>query len=161
MSEALSLAAVDRLFDRLATNYGREWSSKWDGMEVGKVKAAWADELSPWSNREHGLPAIAWALENLPPRAPGLPAFKELLRQAPRAASEPEALPRRDPAGSARVAAELATLREAFDSSPPRQFVDRRAWAHAIVGRANAGGVVAPAVLRMAQQAIRHPVAAE
>lgn len=71
---------VDRLFDRLMATYGRAWLNLWEGLDSNAIKTVWAHELAAYAPR---LKAIAWALENLPPRAPNVIEFKTLCRQAP------------------------------------------------------------------------------
>lgn len=71
---------VDRLFDRLMATYGRQWLNIWEGLDSNAIKALWSHELAPYADR---LKSIAWALENLPARAPNVIEFKALCRQAP------------------------------------------------------------------------------
>ena len=71
---------VDRLFDRMVGTYGRDWTSKWEGVNPAAVKTVWAHELSVFGSN---LNAIAWALENLPGKCPNVIEFKQLCRQAP------------------------------------------------------------------------------
>ena len=78
---SLPLKVIDRLFDRLMATYGRDWVSKWDGIDVGMVKSIWSHELSAYSEN---LEAIGWALENLQQRCPNVIEFKQLCKQAPR-----------------------------------------------------------------------------
>jgi hypothetical protein len=77
----LPIAAVERLFDRLAMFYGNEFKNKWNGFPLSDVKSTWAYELSQFSDN---LNAIGWALQNLPDRCPNLIEFKNLCKQAPR-----------------------------------------------------------------------------
>ena len=78
---SISIAAVERLFDRLSMTYGSEFKNKWNGMPLNEVKSAWAHELSMFADNLH---AIGWALQNLPDRCPNLIEFKSLCKQAPR-----------------------------------------------------------------------------
>lgn len=78
---SISIAAVERLFDRLSMTYGSEFRNKWNGIPVNEVKSAWAHELSMFADN---LNAIGWALQNLPDRCPNLIEFKSLCKQAPR-----------------------------------------------------------------------------
>jgi hypothetical protein len=77
----ISIAAVERLFDRLSMTYGSEFRNKWNGIPLNEVKSAWAHELGMFSDN---LNAIGWALKNLPDRCPNLIEFKSLCKQAPR-----------------------------------------------------------------------------
>jgi hypothetical protein len=100
-------AWVDRLFERLALVYGRDFLSRWEGLDLRDVKADWARELSGWERQPH---AIRYALEHLPPdKPPTVLQFRAICNSRP----EPE-LPRLpapvskpDPAVMRRVAAIL------------------------------------------------------
>jgi len=72
--------AVDNAFDRLTKTYGREFTSKWEGQETGDVKEQWVRDLM---SLPHGLDQIAWALRNLPEKAPNGAAFRLLCLRAP------------------------------------------------------------------------------
>ena len=122
---SLSSKAIDRLFERLAATYGRDWVAQWAGLEPNSVKSLWAHELAPFATR---LDAVAWALENLPERCPNAIQFRALCRQAPTPQVEALLPPRADPQ---RVAAELAKLAPAVTIERPR--VDHKAWARAIL----------------------------
>ena len=78
---SLPIAAIDRLFDRLAMTYGTEFSNKWGTLNSMDVKTHWSHELSVFADN---LNAIGWALQNLPDRCPNLIEFKSLCKQAPR-----------------------------------------------------------------------------
>lgn len=101
---SLPLQAVERLFARLSATYGRDFMSKFEGVDPNAVKSSWAHELANFAN---DLPSIAWALEHLPERAPNVLEFRAIARRAP----APE-VPRVEvsKAGAERVAAELAKL---------------------------------------------------
>jgi len=79
---SLRSEAVERIFTRLTATYGREFMGKWEGQEIVPVKSLWAHELASFDDKPR-LNCIAWALENLPARAPNLIEFKMLCRQAP------------------------------------------------------------------------------
>lgn len=148
---SLPLAAIDRLFDRLAATYGRSFWSIYEGVEPGAVKTAWAHELSGFAGNLH---ALAWALENLPERAPNVIEFRNLARKAP--ATEAPRLPdaKADPQ---RVRNELAKLGEIRRDMPTRKAVNSD-WAHRIIAKHASGIRVTRTVLAMAQDvAARHP----
>ena len=145
---ALSLTAVDRLFDRLSATYGRQFIGVYEGLEPSAIKTLWAHELDGFANR---LGDIAWALENLPERAPNVIEFRNLCRRAPR--SEADRLPE-PPADPKMVRAELAKLKPILDRakhSGPRLGLD---WARSIVRKKEAGGLVSPLPLKMAREAL-------
>ena len=83
---SLPIKAVDRIFLRLLATYGTEFSGRYAGVQDGDLKSMWAHELAGFAS---DLPSIAWALENLPERCPNAIAFRNLCRQAPRAANAP------------------------------------------------------------------------
>jgi hypothetical protein len=83
----LSSSWVDRIFERLIGVYGRDFKGKFsmivDGLDVGieAAKAAWAEELGFCQRHPE---CIAFALKNLPDRAPNAIEFKRLCQAAPR-----------------------------------------------------------------------------
>jgi hypothetical protein len=116
---------VDRLFDRLMATYGRTWLSLWEGLDSNAIKAVWSHELAPYSDR---LKSIAWALENLPPRAPNVIEFKTLCRQAPIEITRQLPPPMVDPE---LIDVEIAKM-AALAMKPPtneRGHVDHKRWA--------------------------------
>ena len=144
----LTTKAIDRLFDRLAATYGNEWARRWEGLDHAAIKTLWAHELASFAGR---LDAIAWALENLPSRAPNVIEFKQLCRAAPRA---PESLLPEPKADPARVAAELAKL-DTVRKQATSSRVDHKAWARRLIARHEAGEVLRPIQLRFAKEALR------
>lgn len=141
-------AAVDRLFARLAATYGREWVQRWEGLDDKAVKALWGHELEPWGQR---LEAIAWALENLPERAPNAVQFRNLCRQAPAPAEALSALP---PPNPERMKQEMAKLGHSPGKAPQRESGYHKAWAHRIVARHQAGEKITPTVLKFATEVV-------
>jgi hypothetical protein len=145
---SLPLQAVDRLFDRLSATYGRQFMNLYDGMDANAIKAVWAHELSGFGMR---LNSIAWALENLPERAPNAIEFRNICRKAP----EPERPKLQEPpADPARLKAELAKLMPAIQAARAVAQSDNLAWARRIMGRCDGGEKIAPAVVRMARDAL-------
>lgn len=142
---SLPLQAVERLFERLTTTYGRNFLSMYEGLDASAVKTIWSHELSGFAAN---LQAIAWGLENLPERAPNAIEFRNLCRRAPTPEAPRLPEPKADPE---RVKAELAKLGHLRSIEPKG---DRRAWARAIVGRAQSGGRVTPTVLRIATECL-------
>ena len=101
---SLQLQVIERLFARLNATYGRDFMSRYEGQDANAVKSSWAHELDGF---DRSLPSIAWALENLPERAPNVIEFRALCRRAPSV----EAPRLQEPvADRARVDAELAKL---------------------------------------------------
>lgn len=60
-------AWVDRIFDKLTLVYGHQFLSRWDGLDLAKVKVDWAHELRGFAQNAG---AIAYGLANLPPAKP-------------------------------------------------------------------------------------------
>lgn len=144
---SLPLQAVDRLFARLSATYGRDFTSKYEGIEPNAVKSSWAHELSGFSGQ---LEAIAWALEHLPERCPNVIEFRKICRLSP----SPE-VPRieHSPAGKARVAAELAKLAPVLAARGSRP--DNRQWARSLIQRHESGAYPSTrTALKMAQEAL-------
>lgn len=143
---SLPLQVVERVFARLSATYGRDFVSKFEGVDPNAVKSSWAHELSRF---EGDLSSIAWALENLPERAPNVIEFRAICRRAPM----PEVARIEHRAASPeRVAAELQKLRPALIDCTAHR--GNRYWARRIVAKAEGGGKVTPAALSMARDAL-------
>ena len=130
---SLSIKAIDRLFQRLHATYGADFLGRYKGTPEGDLKTVWAHELSGFENQ---LSSLAWALENLPERAPNVIEFRTLARRAP--APELPRLPE-PKADLARVNAELAKLaplKANLKSAEPHDF---KAWAYGLQARDKAG----------------------
>jgi hypothetical protein len=145
---SLPLKAIDRLFERLSNTYGSEWTSRWNAQDEAKVKTVWAHELAAYGQN---LEAIAFALENLPPRAPNAIEFKQLCRMAPRKENTPAI--EHAKADPARVQAEMAKLREVMKAKPASSY-DAKEWARIIIRRHEAGDKIRPLNLRFAREAL-------
>ena len=148
---SLPLKAIDRLFERLILTYGKPFMARWDGLEdnqLAAVKTLWANELGVYAQN---LDPIAWALENLPERAPNVIEFKNLCRSAPRKADVPVIEAKADPE---RVAAELAKLGELKAKVAPQAY-DGKGWARRIVAAEAAGVKQKPTNLRFAREALK------
>lgn len=80
MNQNLSqVEIVDMLFTKLSLIYGRDFISRWDGLELQDVKNDWAHELAGVS-----LESVRYALKNLPAqKAPTVLEFRNLARNAP------------------------------------------------------------------------------
>lgn len=141
---SLPIAVIDRLFDRLASTYGAQWTRMWGGIPVNEMKIVWADGLGGYAGH---LKTIAWALENLPERCPNLIEFRNLCRQAPAPDVPLLPEPKADPQ---RVATELAKLRSNTDDHRS----DPKDWARRIIARHDAGEHVRSINLRFARDAL-------
>lgn len=145
---SLPLPAVERLFARLTATYGRQFLSLYEGLDNNAIKTSWAHELSGYANR---LADVAWALENLPERAPNAIEFRNLCRKAP-SADVPQ-LPVA-PADPQRIRAELDKLKPLMAAAKTVGGNRNLDWARAIVGKADAGVKVNALPLHMAREAL-------
>jgi len=145
---SLPLAAIERLFDRLAMTYGNEFKNKWSGMPVAEVKASWAHELLAFSGN---LKAIGWALENLPEKCPNLVEFKNLCRQAPKPQNPALSAPKAD---SSVVDAELMKIVSSVFKTPANETVDHKRWAKRLKARQEAGDKLSPIQVRFYREAL-------
>ena len=142
---SLPAAWIDRIFEKLALIYGREFTNRWEGLPIADVKADWAHELAGFANWPE---AIKYGLENMPPdRAPTVLQFRDMCRKAP--AKVMLALP--EPAADPdRVKSEVAKLR----NSDPTKKQDPKDWARRILARHEAGDKLNPTTLRFAREAL-------
>ena len=77
----LPLEWVDRIFEKLALVYGRDFLGRWDGLDIRAVKADWAHELGRFNNAPD---SIRFALDSLPlTKPPTALEFKHLCNRAP------------------------------------------------------------------------------
>ena len=134
---SLPLPVIERLFDRLASTYGTDFTNRYVG-EVAKVKSVWAYELAGFGSN---LKAIAYGLENLPERAPNIIEFRNLCCKAPESAPLMLDRPKADPKIIAMI----------VDGLKPLAKSDRLDWARLIV--ANPKGRT-PTVVQMAKNAM-------
>jgi hypothetical protein len=140
---------IDRIFAKLTLTYGQQFLRRWQDIDLNDVKSDWGHELAGFAQHPR---AIAWALQHLPiDRPPTVLEFRALARKAP-----PEDVPKLESpkADAAIVAAELAKLAPVLRQTP-RQGVDGRAWARAILARFDAGERINPTTLRFAKEALR------
>lgn len=142
---SLPLPAIDRLFTRLNGTYGRDFMAQFEGMETNAVKTIWAHELASFAKN---LDALAWALEQLPERAPNVIVFKNLCCKAPVTEAPMLPSPKVDPviAGMA-----IEAVRKTIANSPNAYRGD---WAFAILAREKAGEKISPTVITMAKDGL-------
>lgn len=146
---SLSVAAIDRLFQRLAATYGAAWDRAMGSSPINDVKAAWAHELSGFTGR---LEALAWALENLPERCPNVIEFRNLARRAPEPETPRLPEPKADPE---RVREELAKLGPMLEQAKTEGTDDPLVWARRILSRKQHGLRVAHGTYKIAADALR------
>lgn len=143
----LPIKAIDRLFERLALTYGTQWDRMWEGR-IQDAKTMWANELSGYGH-ENGLRCIAWALENLPDRAPNLIQFRNLCRLAPAPEAPKQVEVKADPE---RVKTELSKLGEIVRERP--SSFDHKEWAKRLLSRHESGEILNITTLRFAREAL-------
>jgi hypothetical protein len=150
---SLPLQAIDRIFARLGAAYGRQFLDLYADIDPADVKTAWCHELSAFGSQA-ALRRIAWALDNLPDRAPNAPQFRQLCMQAK--LPEPPPLPM-PPANPERMRAELEKLGhvEKTKRMSANTRFDHKAWAKSLIARDSAGERVRPISLRFAKEALR------
>ena len=79
---ALPDAWVAEIFRRLALTYGRDFLSRWEGLDLADVRADWGQQLAGFSG-----PSIGHAIENLPSgQPPTVLQFRDLCRLRPESA---------------------------------------------------------------------------
>jgi len=149
---SLPLPAIDWVFSRLLATYGRQFADLYADLNPGDVKTAWCHELAPFGRDDAGMNRIAWALENLPDRAPNAIQFRNLCRQAPAEVAPPLPMPAANPE---RVRAELAKLGHVDKSKRmPANTHDSKAWAKRLIARDAGGDKIRPISLLFAKQAL-------
>ncbi len=62
-SQSNRASLVDLIFGKCQLVYGRDFSARWEGMQLADVKADWHRELGPLLDKPQ---AIKYGLENLP-----------------------------------------------------------------------------------------------
>lgn len=144
---SLQMKAIDRLFERMAATYTTQWTRQFSEVPMQDVKTAWAHELGSFAGY---LEAIAWALENLPPKCPNVIEFRNICRQAPARPVPQLPEPKADPA---RVAAELAKLADVKKSVLVGR-TDGKEWARRIIAQVDAGIPTNMTIKRFAKQAL-------
>lgn len=140
---SMPAAWTDKIFMKLTLIYGRDFTGRWEGMNICDIKTDWSHELSGYENRPK---AIAWALQNLPAgKPPTVLEFRKLCNTLPQEATVFLDAPKADPA---RVAEVLAKLSDA----PAK--TDGREWARRIIQRKAAGEFINPFSLNLAKGAL-------
>jgi hypothetical protein len=71
---------VDMIFTKCNLRYGRDFSGRWEGLNMQDVKDDWAHELSGIKQE-----SVAYALKNLPDKAPTVGEFRKVALNAPEA----------------------------------------------------------------------------
>ena len=123
---ALPDAWVDRIFTKLTLTYGRDFLSRWEGLDMRAVKADWAHELSGYQANPS---AIAHALSLLPDgKPPTVQDFKVLCRGAPRTDTLALPAPKLPPG-------RLKENMEAIAAAMTKETTHRLDWARTLAAR--------------------------
>ena len=75
MHESSRKSVVDLIFTKCSLVYGRDFLSRWEGIDLEAVKADWVHELGGLLDKPQ---AIRHALTHLPPRPPNVVEFGKL-----------------------------------------------------------------------------------
>lgn len=135
---------TEKIFMKLTLIYGRDFTGRWEGMNICDIKTDWSHELSGYENRPK---AIAWALQNLPAgKPPTVLEFRKLCNTLPQEATVFLDAPKADPV---RMAEALAKLTPAPEKTDGKEWARRKLAAHA------AGAAVGAFGLKLARQALR------
>ena len=69
---------IDVIFKKCTLRYGRDFTGRWEGLDIADVKDDWAHELKGI------LPeSVAYALQNLPDKPPTVGDFRRVALIAP------------------------------------------------------------------------------
>lgn len=137
---------VEALFTKLTLAYGRDFLGRWEGIDLADVKTDWGHELAGFERHPE---AIAYALANLPPKAPTVLEFRAICRRAPVQDAPRLEAPVADPA---RRDAELAKLAAIVQPNAAR--VDGRSWARRVLERFERGERLSPYAVKQARAAL-------
>lgn len=143
---SLPSAWTDRIFTKLTLAYGRDFISRWEGIDLNDVKSDWSHELAGFEAHPE---AIAHALANLPPKPPSVIEFRAIARRAPQIDTPRLEAPKADPTNVAAEIAKQTGLREAL---APKH--NPKEWAQRILAREQAGEKIRPIALRFAKEAL-------
>jgi hypothetical protein len=143
---SLPSAWTDKIFTKLTLAYGRDFLSRWEGIDLSDVKTDWSHELSGFDAHPE---AIAYALANLPPKPPSVIEFRAIARRAPQADAPRLEAPKADPA---KVAAEIAKQTGLREALAPKH--NPKEWAQRLDDRAAAGDRIRPITLKFAREAL-------
>jgi hypothetical protein len=78
MNHAELQSLIDLIFTKCNLRYGRDFSSRWEGLDMADVKDDWAHELTGIKPE-----SVAYALKNLPDKAPTVGEFRKVALNAP------------------------------------------------------------------------------
>lgn len=91
---SLPMPWIEKIFQKLALTYGRDFIGRWEGIPLEEVKADWAHELSGYQQSPN---AIHYALTNLPLKPPTVYEFRAICQRAQSVEAPRIEPPRADP----------------------------------------------------------------
>lgn len=143
---SLPAAWVDRIFDKLTITYGRDFLSRWEGLDLKTVKSDWGNELSGLFRQPS---SIAWAIDHLPERPPTVIDFRRLANTMPTPNAPQIAY---EPASMELVSELVKKIAPAMEKNDNRNSLD---WARRVIARNENGSYRATrAALLMARDAL-------
>jgi hypothetical protein len=99
---------MDAVFQKLSLVYGRDFTARYEGLDMRDVKEDWAFELSGF---EKNPSAFGYALRNLPiSKPPNVFEFRVILLRAPAAPAPRLEAPRGNPEVAHKAIAEARAL---------------------------------------------------
>ena len=126
---SLPLPWINRIFDKLALVYGRDFLDRWGGIPIAQVKTDWCHELAGFENHPD---AIKHALQTLPmDRPPTVYQFRDAAPKAPKMAAIELPLPPPDPVFVKKLVSQL--------SKPVQNDHGMKDWAYRLKARHEAG----------------------
>lgn len=123
---SLPLTWTDKIFQKLTLAYGREFTSRWEGIPLEEVKSDWGHELTGYAQSPQ---SITYALQNLPLKPPTVYEFRAICQRAAEKPLLQLDAPRTSPAA---IQSALKTM-----TAPVRSGM--KDWAHKLKARHDAG----------------------
>lgn len=140
---SLPLRWVEEIFNRLAVTYGTEFLGRFKGQNLNDIKTDWSNRLA---GLENAPGVIAYALQNLPARAPNVIEFADLCRRAPLPEVKHLPAPQADPALRERLVNAMTPL--------STHRAGNKDWARRIMTRHLAGERLTPIAVQFAKEAL-------
>jgi hypothetical protein len=145
MRTPLPMSWIDKIFKKLTLLHGRDFLSKWEGLDITDVKVDWAHELA---GLQENPACIRHALESLPgAKPPTVLEFRALALKCPAPAVPALPAPRLEADIVAGFIGKAKAVQGQGVASP-------KEWAHTIIRRHEAGEKVQMYSLNLAREAI-------
>lgn len=146
MKAPLPMDWVDKIFKKLTLVYGRDFQSRWEGLDTMEVKVDWAHELAGFQDNAK---AISHALQNLPHgKPPTVLEFRALALKCPAEAVVFLPHPKADADKIAQALLATAEIKKA-------PVYDMKEWARRLIRMHEAGDKVRPYSLNLAREALK------